>query len=116
MDGGKFCVPEHFLIKVQGFFGVSLKEEIGRDMHGRTPGRSETEPVFLSKNSLNDTQNARELQITIAYSKRETDLTFVGDGAVVDPQFNTTDVCVIVQTSAVTDKYYKHYEREARGG
>lgn len=41
---------------------------------------------------------------------------FVGDGAVVDPQFNTTDVCVIVQTSAVTDKYYKHYEREARGG
>lgn len=41
---------------------------------------------------------------------------FVGDGAVVDPQFNTTDVCVIVQTSAVTDKYLKHYEREARGG
>lgn len=41
---------------------------------------------------------------------------YVGDGAVVDPQFNTTDVCVIVQTSAVTDKYYKHYEREARGG
>lgn len=40
---------------------------------------------------------------------------FVGDGAVVDPQFNTTDVCVIVKTSAVTDKYFKHYEREARG-
>ena len=41
---------------------------------------------------------------------------FVGDGAVIDPQFNTTDVCVIVQTDAVTDKYYRHYEREARGG
>lgn len=40
---------------------------------------------------------------------------FVGDGAVIDPQFNTTDVCVIVQTDAVTDKYYRHYEREARG-
>ena len=40
---------------------------------------------------------------------------FVGDGAVIDPQFNTVDVCVIVQTDAVTDKYYKHYEREARG-
>ena len=38
---------------------------------------------------------------------------FVGDGAVIDPQFNTTDVCVIVQTDAVTDKYYRHYEREA---
>ena len=36
--------------------------------------------------------------------------------AVIDPQFNTTDVCVIVQTDAVTDKYYRHYEREARGG
>ena len=41
---------------------------------------------------------------------------FVGDGAVIDPQFNTTDVCVVVQTDAVTDKYYRHYEREARGG
>lgn len=41
---------------------------------------------------------------------------FVGDGAVIDPQFNTTDVCVIVQTDAVTEKYYRHYEREARGG
>src|SRR3546814_357380 len=29
---------------------------------------------------------------------------FVGDGAVIDPQFNTVDVCVIVQTDAVTDK------------
>ena len=38
----------------------------------------------------------------------------VGDGAVIDRQFNTTDVCMIVRTDAVTDKYYKHYEREAR--
>jgi L-ornithine Nalpha-acyltransferase len=39
---------------------------------------------------------------------------FVGDGAVVDPQFNTTDVAVVVQTDLVTDKYYKHYERQSR--
>ena len=37
---------------------------------------------------------------------------FVGDGAVIDPQFNTTDVAVVVQTDLVTDKYYKHYERQ----
>ncbi|MGH6880243.1 GNAT family N-acetyltransferase [Hypericibacter sp.] len=37
---------------------------------------------------------------------------FVGDGAVVDTQFNTTDVCVIVKTDWVTDKYFKHYTRE----
>ena len=39
---------------------------------------------------------------------------FIGDGAVVDPQFNTTDVAVVVQTDLVTDKYYKHYERSNR--
>ena len=39
---------------------------------------------------------------------------FVGDGAVVDPQFNTTDVAVIVKTELVTDRYFRHYERQAR--
>ncbi|MEA2739439.1 MAG: L-ornithine Nalpha-acyltransferase [Acetobacteraceae bacterium] len=39
---------------------------------------------------------------------------FVGDGAVIDSQFNTTDVAVVVQTDLVTDKYYKHYERQSR--
>ena len=34
---------------------------------------------------------------------------FVGDGAVIDQQFNTTDVCIIVKTDWVTDKYYRHY-------
>ncbi len=39
---------------------------------------------------------------------------FVGDGAVIDTQFNTTDVCVVVKTDLVTDKYYRHYERQLR--
>ena len=39
---------------------------------------------------------------------------FIGDGAVIDHQFNTTDVCVVVKTDLVTDKYYRHYERQAR--
>jgi len=39
---------------------------------------------------------------------------FVGDGAVVDPQFNTTDVAVIVKTDMITDKYFRHYERQSR--
>jgi len=41
---------------------------------------------------------------------------FIGDGAVIDHQFNTTDVCVVVKTDLVTDKYYRHYERMARDG
>jgi L-ornithine Nalpha-acyltransferase len=40
---------------------------------------------------------------------------FVGDGAVLDPQFNTTDVCVVVKTNLITDKYYRHYERRLGG-
>lgn len=39
---------------------------------------------------------------------------FVGDGGVVDQQFNTTDVCIVVKTDLVTEKYYRHYERRAR--
>ena len=41
---------------------------------------------------------------------------FVGDGAVIDAQFNTTDVCIVVKTDLVTEKYAKHYERVAGGG
>ncbi len=37
---------------------------------------------------------------------------FVGDGAVVDQQFNTTDVAIVMKTDMVTDKYFRHYERQ----
>jgi putative hemolysin len=39
---------------------------------------------------------------------------FIGDGAVIDHEFNTTDVCVIVKTDLVTDKYMQHYARSTR--
>ena len=39
---------------------------------------------------------------------------YVGDGAVIDHQFNTTDVCIVVKTDQVTNKYIKHYERRSR--
>lgn len=39
---------------------------------------------------------------------------FVGDGAVIDSQFNTTDVAVVVKSDQITDKYYRHYERRLR--
>ncbi len=37
---------------------------------------------------------------------------FVGDGAVIDHQFNTIDVAVVVKTELVTEKYRSHYARE----
>ncbi len=39
---------------------------------------------------------------------------FIGDGAVIDTQFNTTDVAVVVKSDQITDKYYRHYERRLR--
>jgi L-ornithine Nalpha-acyltransferase len=39
---------------------------------------------------------------------------FVGDGAVIDEQFNTTDVCIVVKTDLVAEKYSRHYERQSK--
>ena len=36
---------------------------------------------------------------------------FVGDGAVVDHDFGSTDVCVLVKTDLVTGRYFRHYTR-----
>lgn len=38
----------------------------------------------------------------------------IGEGAVIDRQFNTIDVCIVVQTSLMTERYRKHYERKIR--
>ena len=40
---------------------------------------------------------------------------FVGDGAVIDAEFNTIDVAVVVKTDLVTDRYQRHYERALAG-
>ncbi len=40
---------------------------------------------------------------------------FVGDGAVIDYQFNTTDVAIIVQTDRLTGRYADHYKRHTGG-
>ena len=39
---------------------------------------------------------------------------FVGNGAVVDEQFNTTDICIVLKTDLVTEKYLRHYERQSK--
>jgi putative hemolysin len=36
----------------------------------------------------------------------------IGDGAVIDEQFNTTDVCILMQTNMIGSRYRKHYERK----
>lgn len=36
----------------------------------------------------------------------------IGEGAVIDEQFNTTDVLVMVETQSLTQRYRNHYERK----
>ncbi len=36
----------------------------------------------------------------------------IGDGAVVDEQFNTIDVLIMVETASLTQRYKNHYERK----
>jgi putative hemolysin len=38
---------------------------------------------------------------------------YIGDGAVIDPDFQTTDVCIIVVTDKLAGKYFNHYLRTA---
>lgn len=36
----------------------------------------------------------------------------IGDGAYVDEQWNSIDVCIVMPTHLVTEKYFKHYQRK----
>ena len=36
---------------------------------------------------------------------------FVGDGAFVDRDFNTIDVCVVMDTARMTERYLQFYQR-----
>ena len=37
---------------------------------------------------------------------------FIGDGAFIDYDFDTVDVCVVLSTNHLTDSYKNHYERK----
>ena len=37
---------------------------------------------------------------------------FVGDGAVIDHDFNTTDVCIVLPTKKVASRYMDHFDRK----
>ncbi len=41
---------------------------------------------------------------------------YIGDGAVIDYDFNTIDVCVVVETRNVTGKYMRHFTKDKSAG
>ena len=38
---------------------------------------------------------------------------YVGDGAVVDEQFGTTDICIVLPVAAINRRYVLHYGETA---
>lgn len=38
---------------------------------------------------------------------------YIGRGAVIDPEYNTTDVSIVVKTDRLADKYYQRYAKTA---
>lgn len=65
---------------------------------------------MLPKEDLNPREILSELPPLIKGYLRIGSL--IGDGAVIDEQFNTTDICIMLHTSIVADHYKKHYERK----
>lgn len=65
---------------------------------------------MIAKEDLNPREIIRELPPLIKGYLRIGSL--IGDGAVIDEQFNTTDVCIMLHTDLVTKHYKKHYERK----
>ena len=39
---------------------------------------------------------------------------YIGEGAVIDKQFNTVDISIVVETKLITNRYLRHYERSAQ--
>ncbi len=37
---------------------------------------------------------------------------YVGDGAVIDHQFKTTDICIVLDTDRVSQKYHRHFQQK----
>ena len=37
---------------------------------------------------------------------------YVGEGAVIDYEFNTIDVCIVLPTKRVASRYMEHYDRK----
>lgn len=40
----------------------------------------------------------------------------IGDGAVIDPQFGTTDVCIILPVRRIGQRYFSHFRPSAENG
>ncbi len=66
---------------------------------------------LLKKKQIDNRQALREMPPLIKGYLRVGGV--IGNGAVIDHQFNTTDVCLLVETGNVTGRYQRHYLQES---
>jgi len=83
------------------------------DLRVRALEASYTDMAILPAGEVNRIEAMRQIPALIkAYVRLGG---FVGDGAYIDHDFNTLDVCLLMDTTRMVDRYYKFYSRK-RGG
>jgi len=83
------------------------------DLRVRALPESFTEMAVLPADQVDRAEAMRQIPALIkAYIRLGG---FVGEGAFIDHEFNTLDVCLLMDTSRMVDRYFKFYSRQ-RGG
>lgn len=65
---------------------------------------------ILPKDSLDQKTSFKELPPLVKGYLRAG--AYIGEGAVIDHQFNTTDVCIVLPVELIASRYKKHYTRK----
>lgn len=80
------------------------------DLRVRAVAENYTDMAILPPDQVEKVEALRQIPALIkAYIRLGG---FVGDGAFIDYDFNTVDVCLLMDTSRMVDRYLKFYSRE----
>lgn len=83
------------------------------DLRVRALEQSYTDMAILPEAEIDRVEALRQMPALIkAYIRLGG---FVGDGAYIDWDFNTVDVCLLMDTARMVDRYYKFYSRQRSG-
>ena len=111
----------YYLVVAIGIAGIVVVEFLKASRLGRTLRALADSPTAVESLGINPwanpnvpgTYNSSGPSGNYAYSPPSR--TYFDDlNGRIDHQFNTTDVAIVVKTELITDKYYRHYERQLR--
>jgi len=99
--------PQEFSLGLSYLYHSHLAPE---EFRPKALDRSYVNMNLMSPDQINSKEALKALPVLVKGYLRIGG--FVGDGAYIDHQFNTVDVCVVLKTSLATESYLKHYERK----